>query len=246
MSDRERTGRYAASLAASGRIRLRMASITTVAQSTIRRTSPRLESRGKRVATSDPFPIIVNGQPLLARSGEFSGRYPAELEWEGPRIALETMIDIASGKFAVRGRIVEAPGSAEGHHRAEVVGPLMTDRMACLVVEKKSDDSWETYLATFTKRSKFELLWMNPALLPEPEDDWEKRIVTPPDGQVRESGVTQSHSEDEAVQVAFSALDNLNSTIHDRGILPRRTRVYVSKGGPLVEVLPAADGVAAE
>lgn len=188
------------------------------------------------MSESESFPIIVDGHPLMARSRVFAGLHPADLEWEGPQIALGTMVDIASGKFAVRGRIVEAPDSAEGLHRAAVVGPLMTDRMACLVVEKKSDDSWATCLATFIKRSKFELFWMNPAMRPEPEDDWGKWLVAPSDGQVRESGVTHSHSEEEAVQVAFAALDNLKSTIHDRGILPRGTRVYVSKGGPLVEV----------
>jgi hypothetical protein len=99
--------------------------------------------------SSESFPIIVSGHPLLARSKVYSGRYPAELEWEGPQIAPGTSVDIASGKFAVRGRIVEAPESAEGYHRAEVVGPLMTDRIACLVAEKQSDDSWATYLATF-------------------------------------------------------------------------------------------------
>lgn len=186
---------------------------------------------------SESFPIIVSGHPLLARSKAFSGRYPAELDWEGPQIALGTSVDIASGKFAVRGRIVEAPSSAEGHHRAEVVGPLMTDRIACLVAEKQSDESWATYLATFLKRSKFELFWMNPAMPVEsPEDDWAKRLVAPPDGQVRENNVMRSGSEEAAVRVAFAALDNVSSTVHDRGILPRGTRAYVSKGGPLVEV----------
>jgi hypothetical protein len=189
------------------------------------------------VLVSEPFPVIVNGQPLLARSGVFSGRYPAELEWEGPQIALGTGVDIASGKFAVRGRIVEAPAIAEGHHRAEVVGPLLTDRMACLIAEKKSDASWVTYLATFAKRSKFELFWMNPSMSEEaPEENWGKWLVAPPDGQVRADNVMSSGSEEDAVRVAFAALDNVGSTVHDRGILPRATRVYVSKGGPLVEV----------
>ena len=188
------------------------------------------------MSVSESFPVIVNGHPLMARSRAFTGRHPVELEWEGPQIALGTMIDIASGKFAVRGRIVEAPEGAEGRHRADVIGPLMTDRIAVLIAEKNSDTSWATYLATFTKRSKFELLWMNPAMLPEPEDDWGKRLVAPPDGQPRESEATCSRSEEEAVQVAFAAIENVNSTIHDRGILPRNTRVYVSKGGPLVEV----------
>ena len=161
------------------------------------------------MSESESFPIIVDGHPLMARSRVFAGLHPADLEWEGPQIALGTLVDIASGKFAVRGRIVEAPEAAEGHHRADVIGPLMTDRIAVLIAEKKSDASWSSYLAPFTKRSMFELLWMNPAMLPEPEDDWGKWLVAPPDGQVRESGVTHSHSEQVAVQVAFAALDTL-------------------------------------
>ena len=189
------------------------------------------------MTVSESFPIIVDGHPLLARSRDFSGRYPAELDWEGPQIALGTSVDIASGRFAVRGRIVEAPEGAEGRHRAEVLGPLMTDRIAVLVAEQQGDDSWTTYLAMFTKRSKFELFWMNPAMPQELQaEDWEKRLVTPPDGQASESAVMHSRSEKEAVQVAFAALDNIDSTIHDNGILPRGTRVYVSKGGPLIEV----------
>jgi len=184
----------------------------------------------------EPFPAIVNGQPLLARCDVFSGGHPAALEWDGPQIALGASIDIASGKFAVRGRIVETPSSAEGHHRAEIVGPLMTDRLACLVAEKRSDGSWGTFLATFVKRGKFELFWMNPSMSEEPsEGDWGKRLVVPPDGRVRESGVMSSRSEEEAVRVAFAALDDVGSAVHDRGILPLGTRVYVSSGGPLRE-----------
>ena len=182
----------------------------------------------------EPFPVIVNGHPLLAHSEAFSGGHPAELEWEGPQIALGAAVDIASGKFALRGRIVEAPSSAEGHHRAEIVGPLMTDRLACLVAENRSDGSWGTFLATFIKRRTFELFWMNPSMPQESaEEVWEKRPVAPPEGRVREGSVTSGSSEQEAVQVAFAALDDVASTVHDRGILPLGTRVYVSSGGPL-------------
>ena len=184
----------------------------------------------------EPFPVIVNGHPLLARSEAFAGAHPEKLEWDGPQIGLGTAVDIASGKFAVRGRIVEAHPSAEGRHRAEIVGPLMTSRTACLVAEKQSDESWTTFLATFAKRRTFELFWMNPSMPQESmEEVWEKRLVTPPDGRAREAAATSSGSEEEAVQVAFAALHEVASTIHDRGILPLGTRVYISSGGPLHE-----------
>lgn len=120
----------------------------------------------------------------------------------------------------------------------------MAHRHHCFVIRDASDGaetSWKTYHYQFESQSEYDAFLNNGALVPENEGrTWGEKVVTVPAGRVESHNPQASPDRAAAIQVAFSAIAEGESAVHQFENLAEDTPVFVETDGKLIQVDPLA------